>query len=272
MPQRTGPLARREFRLYFAGNLASNMGSWISNVALNVYVRDLTGSSFWVGLTNAALFVPVILFALPAGAVADRRDRLRLLRSSQVLACALASLLAILVALDAGSRYVVIAIAAGIGLTIAVAIPAMQSMVPSLVPREELAEAIGMNALTFNLARAIGPAIASLTLTTLGTAVAFGLNAASFVPLIAALVLIRRPPFLREADAPPGPMREALVYAWTHVRTRTMLLAVVAIAVSLDPITTLTPLARTASRRGAPDGSFRRGAPAPSSASRRDAG
>ena len=72
MLQRTGPLARREFRLYFAGNLASNVGTWLSNVALSVYVRDLTNSSFWVGLTNSALFVPVLMAegsAPPAEAV-----------------------------------------------------------------------------------------------------------------------------------------------------------------------------------------------------------
>jgi MFS family permease len=246
MRQRTGPLARREFRIYFAGNLASNIGTWVANVALGVYMLELTGSSFWVGVVNAALFVPVIFFALPAGALADRTDRLRLLRTSQVFAGALAGLLALLVSLDAAPRLVVVLIAAGWGVSIAVAIPAMQAMVPSLVPHGELAEAIGMNALTFNVARAIGPVLAAVTLTTLGTTFAFGLNALSYAAIVAALLAIRRPPFLRESSGPPGPPREGLVYAWRHLRTRTMLLAVMAISVSLDPITTLSPaLARS---------------------------
>lgn len=237
----SGPLARREFRLYFAGNVASNVGSWLANVALGVYVLDLTGSSFWVGLTNAALFVPVILFALPAGALADRTDRMRLLRVSQIAACGFATLLALLVGLDEANRYVVVVIAVGLGLTIAVAIPAMQSMIPSLVPHQELNEAIGLNALTFNLARALGPVIAAATYTAIGATFAFSLNALSYAPLIVALIVIRRPPFPREMDGAGGSVREGLSYAWNHTRTRTMLLAVMAVAVSLDPITTVSP-------------------------------
>lgn len=241
-----GPLARREFRTYFAGNLISNSGTWLAHVALGVYMLELTGSSFWVGLTNAALFVPVLLFALPAGAVADRTDRLRLLARSQLVHGLLAGVLTLLVILDAAPRLAVVAIAAGFGLVTAVAIPAMQSLIPSLVPPEELPDAIGLNALTFNIARALGPVLAAVSLTTLGTGFAFGLNAASYFALVAALLLIGRPPFPRVAAGPPGPMREGLSYAWRHVRTRTMLLAIVAISVSLDPITTLSPaLARS---------------------------
>jgi MFS family permease len=241
MRQLRGPLARREFRLYFAGNVASNVGSWLANVALSVYVLDLTDSSFWVGLTNAALFVPVILFALPAGALADRTDRIRLLRISQFAACGFAAILALLVGIDEANRYAVLVLAAGLGLTIAVAIPAMQSMIPSLVPQEELTDAIGLNALTFNIARALGPILAAVTITAIGATFAFTLNALSFVPLIVALVVIRRPPFPREMEGVGGSVREGLSYAWNHVRTRTMLLAVVAISVSLDPITTVSP-------------------------------
>jgi MFS family permease len=241
MRQRTGPLARREFRLYFAGNLASNVGNWLANVALSVYVHDLTGSSFWVGLTNAALFIPVILFALPAGALADRTDRIRLLRLSQLMAFGLSIALTILAATHTATRESVVVFAAGLGVTVAFGIPAMQSMIPSLVPTSELHEAIGLNALTFNIARALGPVLAAALITTIGAAVAFGINALSFVPLLVALTVIRTLPFPRESEGPPGPIREGLAYAWTHVRTRTMLLAMVAVSVSLDPITTVSP-------------------------------
>jgi MFS family permease len=241
-----GPLSRREFRLYFAGNLASNVGTWLANVALAVTMLDVTGSSLWVGLANAALFVPVICLALPAGALADRGDRLRLLRASQVAAGLLAALLAVLVAARAAAPGALMAIAAGLGVTVAVAIPAMQALVPSLVPAAELHEAIGLNALTFNVARAVGPVLAALTLSTLGAAAAFGLNAASYAAIVAALAVIGRPPFPRQAERAPGPTVEALRYAWRHARTRTMLGAVAAVSVSLDPIMTLSPaLARS---------------------------
>jgi MFS family permease len=241
MRQRSGPLARREFRLYFAGNVASNVGNWLANVALSVYVHGLTRSSFWVGLVNAALFIPVILFALPAGAMADRTDRIRLLRRSQVMAFVLAGTLTGLAAAGAATRFAVLAIAAGLGVTVAFGIPAMQSMIPSLVPRDELSEAIGLNALTFNLARALGPVLAAAAITTVGATWAFGLNALSFVPLIVVLTVIRRAPFQRASEGPPGPISEGLRYAWTNVRIRSMLLAMVAVSISLDPITTLSP-------------------------------
>src|SRR5688500_4851567 len=128
MRQLRGPLARREFRLYFAGNVASNVGSWLANVALSVYVLDLTNSSFWVGLTNAALFVPVSPFGAPAGSLSARTDRTRLLGVSRVAASGFAAVLALLVGIGEANRYVVVVLAAGLGLTIAVAIPAMQSM------------------------------------------------------------------------------------------------------------------------------------------------
>jgi len=246
MRQRTGPLARREFRLYFAGNLASNIGTWLSNVALAVYVRDLTKSSFWVGLTNSALFVPVLLFAIPSGALADRTNRMRLLAWSQAGACALAGLLTGLAIGHSANRYAVVLIAAGLGLTVALAIPAMQAMIPSLVPFDELPEAIGLNALTFNIARALGPVLAAAVITTVGVNWAFGLNALSFAPLVVVLLVIGRPPFQREAEGPPGAMMEGLRYAWNHRRTRSMLIAMMAVSVSLDPITTVSPaLARS---------------------------
>ena len=236
-----GPLARREFRLYFLGNLSSNVGTWLANVALGVYMLDLTGSSFWVGLTNAALFVPVLIFAIPAGALADRRDRLRVLTAAQMLSGLLATLLAVLVALDAANRYVVVAIAAGLGMSIAIGLPAMQSLVPSLVPAGEMAEAIGLNALTFNLARAIGPILAAVTIAAAGVGLAFALNAASYAAIIVALIMIGTPPFLRERDEGTNSMRDGLVFAWRHKRIRTMLFAVMAMAISLDPIMTVSP-------------------------------
>ena len=240
-PAPPSPLRRREFRLYFAGNLTSNIGNWLANVALAIYIHDLTQSSFWVGLALFGLNVPVLLFGLPAGALADRVDRVRLLQLSQVLMAALAAVLALLVMTGMADRYTVTAISFGLGIGIAVSIPAMQALIPVLVPPPELGDAIRLNALTFNSARVLGPLLAAVTLKTLGPTWAFALNAASFVPLIWGLSQIRTPPFPREADRPPGPMREGIAYAWRHLRTRGMLLAIVAIGVTLDPITTLSP-------------------------------
>ncbi|HEX9774231.1 MAG TPA: MFS transporter [Actinomycetota bacterium] len=235
------PLRRREFRLYFIGNLTSNVGSWISNVAFAVYIHDLTGSSFWVGMVGLSLFVPTLLFALPAGALADRFDRLRLLRSAQILMATLAGMLTIAVATGNATRELVVLAAAGIGVGISVGIPVMQALIPTLVPHEEMGDAIRLNALTFNVARVLGPTLAALVLGTLGPAWAFGINAVSFAAIVAALTMIGRVPYPRVADRSPGPIREGIAYAWRHLRTRWMLLSIVAIGIALDPIVTLAP-------------------------------
>lgn len=235
------PLRRREFRLYFIGNLTSNVGSWLANVAMAVMMWELTGSNAWVGLIGLGFFLPVLLLALPAGALADRLDRLKLLRVAQTVMFALSVLLTVLAITGDVNRYWLVGVAFGLGAGVALGIPAMQALVPQLVPADELGEAIQMNALTFNVARAIGPVIASATIATIGFAWAFGLNAATFVPLIGALVLIKRPPFQRVSDRPPGPVREGLAYAWRHLSTRWMLLSIVAIGMALDPIFTLSP-------------------------------
>src|SRR5439155_27047489 len=105
------PLRRREFKLYFTGNLISNIGTWLNNVALGVYMLRITRSSFWVGVSNFALFIPVILFALPVGVLADRVDRIRLLRRAQWVMGSLAVVLTILVETGHANRYVITAIA-----------------------------------------------------------------------------------------------------------------------------------------------------------------
>ena len=248
----SSPLRRPEFRLYFIGNSISNVGSWLSNIALAVYMHDLTESSFWVGLSVLGLFLPVIVLALPAGALADRVDRLVLLRRAQMWMAANAVLLTFLAAFDLATREVVVAISFGLGIGVAIGIPAMQALIPGLVPADEMPDAIRLNALTFNLARAIGPVIAAGVLATIGAVWAFAINAVSFSALIGVLLFIKRLPFPRASTGAPGPIREGLAYAWRHLRTRWLLLSIVAIGIGLDPIFTLSP--ELADSLGAPEG------------------
>ncbi|MGQ0679404.1 MAG: MFS transporter [Actinomycetota bacterium] len=235
----TSPLKRREFRLYFTGNLVSNCGTWLQNAALSVYLYNLTESSFWVGVASAAYFLPVMLLALPAGALADRSDRLRLMKQSQLAAGALALVLASAVGMEVGGRYLIIGLVAAMGVFGAVAIPAMQSMVPSLVPRHDIGLAIGLNSLTFNIARVIGPTLAAGALS-MGAVWAFGLNAVSYFVLAGALALVGRLPFPRERGE-PGTIAQGVRYAWENRRMRGLLLSIMAVSAALDPITTLAP-------------------------------
>ena len=237
------PLRHRAFRLYFIGNMISNSGTWLQNVALSVFMLEITHRSTWVGISSFALMLPVVFLTLPAGVLADRVDRLKLLLISQLVAAGFAGVLTALAAAHVVNRYTVVLMAMGIGGSLAFAIPAMQALIPHLVPEGELSEAIAMNAISFNIGRVLGPMLAAVTPLIFHDdwpVWAFGLNTASFLVLAMLLSRIGPPPHPRGGGS-PGPMREAIEYAWGHVRTRSMLLGVVAIGFTLDPIFTLSP-------------------------------
>ncbi len=235
-----GLFRNRNFTLFFIGQIVSNSGTWLQNVAQGVLVFRLTGGSFMVGVTSAALFVPVLFLALVGGRLADRFDRRRLLIASQVLALAATGVLAVLAATGHVSVWAVIVVAALIGVQYAVSIPTMGALLPWLVEPERLGQAIGMNSVTYNLARVIGPVVAAAAIAWLGFAWAFGLNSLSFVALIAALLMIRLPRAPR-AERPGGSIREVMSLAWRSPRLRLMLAAVAAISIASDPVITLAP-------------------------------
>ena len=232
--------AGRNFRLFFAGQLVSNTGTWLQNVAQGVLVLHLTNSLFMVGVTNAALFVPVLGLAMFGGRLADRFDRRRLLVGTQVLALVATAVLAVLAGTGRATVGAVIAVAAVVGVQYAVSIPAMGALLPALVPREQLGQAIGMNSVTYNLARVVGPAIATATIAAVGFGWAFGINSLSFVALIAALSLLRLDSGARRERA-GGSIREAMSVAWRNRRLRTMLFGVAAVSMAADPVVTLGP-------------------------------
>src|SRR5207248_11243218 len=121
----------RNFRPFFTGQLISTCGTFLQSVAQGVLVFKLTHRSFMVGLTQAAVFVPVLLLSLTGGALADRFDRRRLLIASQILAMVATGTLAIVVATGHASVGVVIAVAALVGVQYAVAIPTSQALLPA---------------------------------------------------------------------------------------------------------------------------------------------
>ena len=174
-------LRERNFALYFIGNLASNCGTWFQVIAQSLLVYRLTASTFLVGVTNFAMFIGVIILAPWAGAAADRFDRRALLILTQVGATVVTGALALLIGVGWGTVPVVIGLALLLGFTTAFATPAMQAIVPALVPREDLGAAVAMNSVTFNLSRAIGGPLGAFVVAQLGVATAIGLNAISYV-------------------------------------------------------------------------------------------
>ena len=158
-----------------------------------------------VALIQAATTLPVCLLAIPAGALADRADRRRLLMLVQSIALLLAALLGVLVLIGAAHSAWLVAITFGLGVMTAISVPTWQAILPQLVPRESLPPAVALHAVGINLSRAIGPALGGLLIVALGIAWPFFLNAVSFVAIIAALWI------WRPAAAPPRePAKESL--------------------------------------------------------------
>jgi MFS family permease len=230
----------RNFRLFFIGQLISNTGNWLQLAAQAVLVKQLSGSSFAVGMTTAALFVPVWIFALPGGRLADAVDRRRVLVAMEVLAMGATAVLAVLAATGHATVAAVVVVALLVGVQFAVSIPTMMALLPALVERRQIGQAIGMNSITYNIARALGPALATAIIATLGFGITFALNALSFVALIAA-VLMLRPRATPQLDGGGGSVREALAYAWSDRRLRAMLAGVASVAIASAPVVALAP-------------------------------
>src|SRR5687767_9898951 len=160
----------------------------MQKVAQSWLVLDLTGSSFYLGLDDFLGQLPILLLTLVGGVVADRYDRRQVLIRSQIVQMSTAFTLAALVFFDAVHVAWILALSFGAGLGQAFGGPAYQALIPSLVEKKDLPNAIALNSIQFNLARVIGPLLAGATLAAWGSAVCFGLNGLSFLVVIVALL------------------------------------------------------------------------------------
>jgi MFS family permease len=245
-PPSTNPqlLVHRSFGPFFWGNLLSNCGLWFHNIAAAVVVFNLTGSALLVGAVSVMLFLATLVLAPYAGAVTDRVDRRRLMLAGQLIAFAAATSLAVWTAVVGAENlpgaWPVLAATGVIGVGYAFSIPAMQALVPALVDPVDLDGAIALNSVTFNIARALGPALAAATLVAAGPAVAFAVNATSYLGLLAALLWIRPRPVAAEGRG-DGSVREGLRYVRSQPAVGLLLLATAGIGFGADPVNTLTP-------------------------------
>ena len=178
----------RDFRILWLGAFTSTVGSWMQKVAQAWIIFDLTKSSFYLGLDDFLGQLPILLLTLVGGVVADRHDRRRVLIGSQVVQMSTALTLAALVYFDAVHVAWILALSFIAGLGQAFGGPAYQALIPSLVEKKDLPNAIALNSIQFNLARVIGPLLAGATLAAWGGAVCFGLNGLSFLFVIVALL------------------------------------------------------------------------------------
>ncbi len=219
-------LRHRNYRLYWSGQLVSVIGTWMQSVAQAWLMHTLTASAWMLGLLGFAQFIPVLPLGLWAGVVADRMDRRRLLLTTQSLLLLQASLLALAVTTHIVTPGMVLALALVYGCVNTFDIPGRQSFVIELTGREDLSNGIALNSAAFNTARIFGPAIAGLLLASIGEAGCFWLNAATFLAVISALLMLRLPP--REAPTRVRSVRSTLVegvsYAWHTPSLRRLLL------------------------------------------------
>ena len=185
-------LTYRDFRLLWAGALLSSIGTWMQKVAQAWLIVTLTGtaSAFYLGLDSFVGEVPILLFTLIGGVIADRANRRHLLLASQCVQMTAAFTLAVLVFTDRVHIWQILTLSFITGVAQAFGGPAYQSLIPSLIPKETLPNAIALNSIQFNLARVIGPMIAGAALTAFGMVACFGINGLSFLFVIAAIVAL----------------------------------------------------------------------------------
>ena len=181
----------RNYRLFFAGQLVSLIGTWMQQVAQAWLVLQLTGDPIWLGIVTTAQFLPVVVLGLFAGVAADALPKRGVLLAAQVAMMILAFILAALVITGIVEVWMIVLLAFLLGIANAVDMPARQSFAVELVGREHVGNAVALNSAMFNGARVVGPAAAGLAIGAFGVAAAFVLNGLSFVAVIVGLWLIK---------------------------------------------------------------------------------
>jgi MFS family permease len=239
-------LAFRDFRVLWSGAFASTVGTWMQKVAQSWLVFDLTKSSFYLGLDDFLGQLPILLFTVLGGVIADRHDRRRLLLGSQYIQMTTAFTLALLVWTGVVRVQYILMLSCLTGFAQAFGGPAYQSLMPTLVPKKHLPNAIALNSIQFNLSRIFGSLLAGATLAALGAAMCFTLNGLSFIAVIVAILSLgvthippaERKPILHEMRGGFSYMkREPALIALTIVAFLTTFLGL--------PIITFLPVVAT---------------------------
>ncbi len=243
----------RDFRLMWAGAFTSSVGTWMQKMAQSWLVLSLSGSPFLLGLDAFLGEIPIFLFSLLGGVVADRVERRRILLASQYVQMTCAFFLAILIATGTVRVWHILALSFVVGFAQAFGGPAYQALIPMLVRKHDLSNAIALNSIQFNLARVVGPMLGGLALTQMGSAWCFSLNGLSFLAVIWSLwrLGIRVTP-APETQSVLASMKEGIGF----IRTRTGMTALIVLAFCMTalaiPLITFLPVfARDVFRRGA---------------------
>lgn len=235
-----------DYRLFFGGAMLSNIGTWMQIVAQGWLVVTLTSSEFMVGLVSFCGMLPSLLFSLFGGVLADRRDKRNILIVSQVLSSVLAAMLAVLIHADVVQIWHIMAISMASGTVMALSAPSWQAILPEIVGRRNLLNAIALNSAQFNLTRVIGPSVAGILIKFIGIAGAFYLNAVSYLFFLAAMIVIHPKHSAQYKQTNPEGLFRSLGSALRYVRghrvIRPVLILAVVQTIFIFPYGTLLPV------------------------------
>ena len=234
----------RNFRLFFVGQLISVTGTWVNWTAGAVLVLKLTDSGIALGIEAALLFLPVLLFGVWAGSIADRFDKRRILVWSNAGYAVLAAVQFALVATDVVEIWMVFVIAFLTGLILAIEPPTRQSFYVELVGEEHITNAVSLNSAVFTGTRVLGGAIAGTMIDTFGLWSPFLLDAVSYVGVIVALMAMRIGELhpQRKAEQEPGLVRAGLRYVWSSQALRVPLVVMALVYLFTFNFSVLIPL------------------------------
>lgn len=243
---RVGVFRHRDFRIYWSGGLLSNTGTWLQNVTAAVHIYVLTESAIMVGVLSAVTFLPILLFGLWGGVASDRFDRRRIVIVTHIISMVAMGVLTALAIFDLVTPITLLVNAFIVNTAWAFAKPALVTLLPSLVEREELVDATASNSLQYTLAQFVGPLLSAAILAVGSPSVAYGLNTLTFLGPILAMLLIRT----LHAATPPEPDATkpwtALLAGLRYVRHQPvvggMLLAVASASALPEVVRTMSPV------------------------------
>ena len=221
-------LTHRNYRILWLAALGSTIGTWMQSYAQSWLVFDLTHSNFYLGLDSFLGQLPILLLMLIGGVIADRHDRRRLLTGSQYVQAFSAFTLALLVATGQVTITAIFLLSFLSGCGQAFGGPAYQAMIPSLVPRRDLPNAVALNSTQFNLSRVLGPLLGGLVLVWFSVGWCFTLNGLSFFIVVVALASLRLPPHVPSTS--PRALKAELKKGLRYVRDTPLLMVLTGLA------------------------------------------
>jgi len=232
----------RNFALLWTGSFAANVGIWMQSVAMGWLIYDLTNSASWLGRVGFASSAPTLLLGLLGGAIIEHADRKRILCGASLLFALCGFALALLTVTGVVQIWMIILISLVSGIGTAFFMPVFQALIPTLVPPEQLMNAISLNSISFNVARVVGPLIGGLVMTYAGVGWCFAVNGVGFLVMLGTSLALHMPHRKLATRARIGhALRAGLDYARRHPVIRALLVLCITMSLFGFPYIVLMP-------------------------------